>query len=166
MNRFSMQSSDDDDGNVVFKQEISLHVHQHTFDDEYNKLKNITMQQSTDLNTRIDDLISERDELRRVMLVRALATATQFALTEQFPVVFGNKKFRYAFTYDDIKAVVLKTRESNHEAKLNEVVAVFEGIDETDIVSQLQVIREIGTVTCHPTTMIASEKTEYVPTPE
>ena len=125
-------------------------------------------QQNSDLKMEFDDLTRERDELRRVMLIRALATATQFTLTEQFPGVFGKKKFRYACTYDDIKAMVLKTGDSNHEAKLNEVVAVFEavGIDETDIGSQLQVIREISTATSHPTTMIASEKTEYVPTPE
>lgn len=72
-------------------------------------------QQNSDLKMKIDDLTSEREELRRVMLVRALATATQFALTEQFPGVFGKKKFRYACTYDDIKAVVSKTGDSKVE---------------------------------------------------
>jgi len=39
-------------------------------------------QQNSDLKMEIDDLTRERDELRRVMLVRALATATPNSFLE------------------------------------------------------------------------------------
>ena len=122
----------------------------------------------TNLNAKLRELTSERDELRKVMIVGQLATATQFALTEQFSGAFMKTKFSYSCTFDDIKARVLMTGDVNHETKLNEAIAMFEasGIDETDISSQLNVIREIGTRNSHPTTMISSDQTEYVPTPE
>jgi len=118
------------------------------------------------LSDMIADLEKDKLDLRRVMLVRALATATQFAVAEKFNGLFSGR-YAYSTTIDDIRKKVYS--KSNTDAKstatYRAMIALFaaEGVNEADVPQLIKNIRKIGTNNIHPMTMIDSQGLEHQP---
>jgi acetolactate synthase small subunit len=104
---------------------------------------------------RISQLESERICERELMLVRALATSFQYALTQKFPGLFTTL-FPYSCTFNDISKKVSKQSNDTFNTTLEEVTNVFisHGTDAEDINDLINIIRELGTSSSHVTKLI------------
>jgi hypothetical protein len=104
---------------------------------------------------RISQLESERICERELMLVRALATSFQYALTQKFPGLFTTL-FPYTCTFNDISKKVSKQSNDTFNTTLEEVTNVFisHGTDAEDINDLINIIRELGTSSSHVTKLI------------
>ncbi len=114
---------------------------------------------------RIDKLIRIRDEGQRVMLIRALGTSFQYALTQKFPGLFTSK-YSYSCTFTDIAKKVATQNNALFNSTLSDVKKLFveNGIEEADISSLIASIRQLGVSTSHMTFMIGANGVEYKPT--
>lgn len=99
-------------------------------------------------------LYNEYNNMKNVMLVRALATSFQFSLTKLFPGLFTS---RYAFscTFDDVQAKVEKKKNPIFDQELTAVVKLFQekGVEKEDVPLLIKTIRELGTEHSHVTTV-------------
>jgi len=116
------------------------------------------------LSDEVQDLKKDKLELRRIMLVRALSTSLQHHLTVQFPGLFTTK-YTFSCTFDDIVAKVTKSGDAIHQQTLKKIEQLFidEGVELEDIAPMIKQIRELGTSTSHPRTMVSVTGEEYVP---
>lgn len=120
-----------------------------------------------DLQTKVDKLMimsAERDEERRVMLIRALGTSFQYALTQKFPGVFTTK-YPYSCTFNDIDRKIAAQHNASYDAILESVKTFFSerGIEPSDINALIKTIRELGTATGHVTEAIDANGVTYKP---
>jgi dynactin complex subunit len=115
-----------------------------------------------DLNKKYDHMEKKYDKLaeqitqqRKLMLIRSMATAAQFQMTQKFPSGTFKTKYPYTCTFDNIKKKV----EGKQDKILSDIVNLFQphGIDEEDISECVKILRELGTSNSHPTEMIDAE---------
>lgn len=118
-----------------------------------------------EMQCQIDSLIRIRDEGQRVMLVRALGTSFQYALTQKFPGLFTTK-YPFSCTFDNIDAKVTAQNNATFNAILANVKAFFStrGIESNDINTLVKNIRNVGTSTSHMTEIIDANETSFKPT--
>jgi hypothetical protein len=109
-------------------------------------------------------LISSRDEGQRVMLIRALGTSFQYALTQKFPGVFTTK-YPYSCTFNDIDKKISAQRNVLYDNTLADVKSFFltRGIVAADINGLIKTIREVGTASSHVTEMIGADGVAFKP---
>ena len=128
-------------------------------------------QKEQELQSQIDvlkadneSLIRIRDEGQRVMLVRALGTSFQYALTQKFPGVFTTK-YPFSCTFDNIDRKVTALNDATFDATLASVKAFFTAreIQVADINVLIKNIREIGTSTSNMTEVIDSNGVAFNP---
>jgi ribosomal protein L29 len=111
-----------------------------------------------------DEVIRSRDEGQRVMLIRALGTSFQYALTQKFPGVFTTK-YPYSCTFNDIDKKITALHDTSYDAILADMKSFFSarGIENSDINALIKTIREVGTATSHLTEMIDANAVAYKP---
>lgn len=130
------------------------------------KEKEDRKKETEDLKKRVGQLEKDKQDLRRVMLVRSLATATQFAITEKFGGLFSSR-YAYSTTIDNVRAKVnsLKCADPLATTTFNTITKLFvdQGVDKLDIASLIKTIREVGTDNSHPMEMVNTDGSEYQP---
>lgn len=104
------------------------------------------------LTATVDGQEKRRKEIENIMIIRAMGTSFQYALTQKFPKVFTSK-YAYACTLPDIQARLAKYENPDYQRIIDEVIAVFtnNGCLEEDIPDLIKVIRELGTENSHLT---------------
>jgi hypothetical protein len=109
-------------------------------------------------------LVHDRICERELMLIRALATSFQYALTQKFPGLFTTH-FPYACTFNDISKKVSKQSNVTWDTTLQDVTNIFlsHGTDAEDINPLIKVIRELGTRSSHVTIMIDANGNQRKP---
>lgn len=130
------------------------------------KEKEDRKKETEDLKKRVGQLEKDKQDLRRVMLVRSLATATQFAITKKFGGLFSSR-YAYSTTVDDVRAKVNSPKCADPLAAntFNAITKLFvdQGVAESDIAPLIKTIREVGTDYSHPMEMVNADGSEYQP---
>jgi hypothetical protein len=85
-------------------------------------------------------------------------------MTEKFPGVFTTK-YPYSCTFDSIATKVSGKNNKSFNETLSWIKQLFtaQGVDEEDISICIKQIRDLGTTTSHPCTMVNQSGNEYVP---
>lgn len=123
------------------------------------------------LIAKIGQLESDKLELRRMMIVCQLAQSVQHYIAKQFPPHVFTTKFTHQCTFEDIQSKTNRLNSSDIDDIFNNVSAKFmeSGVvtDVSDIGPMIKEIRELGTGTSHPNTMIRMNEEgvfeEFVP---
>ena len=91
---------------------------------------------------------------RRVMLVRQLAFATQFSLSQVFPRIFANNKRPWSITFNTLRYTVREEGNDEEKKLFKGVVDDFnsQGFATYEIDQALLDLRSLGHGTSHPTT--------------
>ena len=142
--------------NEIFEIKQALRQEKQDRKDEQEKMQlSISRLQNVNLN------------VRKLRLVCALATAVQFAITQKFPELKFSK-FPFSCTINDIKGKIDKAKKPELSERFQGIIALFvkHGIGEEDIADTIRIIREIGTLSSHPTTMINEDGVEFIPSAE
>ena len=111
------------------------------------------------------ELKEARDESQRVLLVRALGTSFQYALTQKFPGLFTTR-YPFACTFKEIDAKVTAKNDAQFNLTLANVKSFFlqRGIESDDINTLINIIRRIGICTTHMIEMVDTNGVAFKPT--
>jgi hypothetical protein len=116
------------------------------------------------IEKKYEQMTQEVSQQRKMMLIRSMATASQFQMTQQFPAGTFTTKYPYSCTFDNIKSKVTG-KSTQHDEALSNIVGLFtdQNIPELDISECIKIVRELGTSYSHPTTMADDEGNVFCP---